>query len=136
MSGEAMQRFDLGMTYYTEARYREAATALREAIRLGSIVPDWPLAESAHLYLGISLLMAGDPAPARPHLDQAARSNLAPLAEKARWYQAQASLLVDDPLAAEEALVELTTTGLVYRDQAAAQLAELRRLLAETERSE
>ena len=118
------------MSLYTEKRFGAAAASLAEAVRLGANQPSWPDSDQARFYLGLSLLLDGKPAPAREHHAQASDSTLRPVAERARWYLAQASLLLDDPQGALVLLQDLADRGLVYRDQAADQLAELQELMA------
>jgi hypothetical protein len=126
---DASRKFAEGMALYTELQYGEAARVLSDAVHLGEGIPPWRERDQARFYLGLSLLLAGRPQPARIHLEQAAAATAPPLAERARWYLAQAALLTDDPGTALAQLELLAREGIAYKTQAAGQLLELRRVL-------
>jgi hypothetical protein len=129
-ASRAGEAFADGMQHYAAARYGEAAAVLAAALALGEEEPTWREAEQARFYLGVSLLLGGEAALARPHLAATAGAALRPLAERGRWYLAQCDLALGDGERAREELRELAEHGLAYREEAAAQLAALRRLLA------
>jgi hypothetical protein len=128
---EATLRYDQGMAQYAGGRYREAVVALTEAVHLGEVDPAWGVRDQARFYLGLSLLLQGEAALAAEHLTQATRASILPVAERARWYLAQAYLLQEDPEAALISLQALADSGVAYRDQASHQLEELQRIMAE-----
>lgn len=121
--------FDEGMTHYAAGRYDEAADRLTVAVQLGQEISTWSRQDQAAFYLGLSLLLTGQAEPAQEHLGRASQSPVAPLAEKACWYLAQAHLLLDDAHGALVPLQALADDGLIYRERAHRQLEELRRVM-------
>ena len=63
-------------------------------------------------------------------LEQVSDSSIRPLAERSRWYLAQAALLQDDPTTALGHLQALADSSLGYVRQAEAQLSDIRQTLA------
>jgi hypothetical protein len=129
--GRAGEAFAEGMGHYAAARYRKAAAALAAALALGADDQTWRDRDQARFFLGLSLLLAGDAALAEPHLEALTRVPLKPLAERGRWYLAQCDLVLGNAAGARANLQALVDSGLVYRKEAAAQLAELQDLLPE-----
>jgi hypothetical protein len=126
--GRTGEAFADGMAHYTAARYPEAAASLAAALTLGADDPTWRQREQARFFLGLSLLLAGNAALARPHLEATTRVHLRPLAERGRWYLAQCDLVLGDAAGARANLQALADSGLAYRAEAATQLAELQDL--------
>jgi len=129
--GRAGEAFADGMAHYAATRYREAAASLTAALALGGDDPTWRDRDQARFFLGLSLLLAGDAALARPHLAATTRVSPRPLAERGRWYLAQCDLVLGDAAGARVNLRALADSGLAYRAQAATQLAELQKLWPE-----
>jgi hypothetical protein len=125
----ADQTFDVAMAHYTAQRYEAAAQGLQETIAVAESAGDWGLLDQAYLYLGLSLLLAEQPAAAIAPLTAATGSVLIPVAERSRWYLAQANLLMNDPIQAQELLQELAAHSPVYGDQATDQLNRLERIV-------
>jgi len=121
----ASRRFRQGMEEYGDERWDRAIVELEAAIEEGARIDGWKDAEDAHFFLGLCLLLERRPDEALPHLQRAAGSPLLPLADRARWYEAQAHLLRNDPEPARSRLVELTGSP-VWGAQAAEQLSRLR----------
>ncbi|MFH1845912.1 MAG: zf-HC2 domain-containing protein [bacterium] len=132
---EAVLRFDEGMARYAAGDYEAAVALLATAVSLGEAMDTWAEEDQAHFYLGLSLLLVGRVEPAREQLQQASHSPLLPVAERSRWYLAQANLLLDDPYGALVPLQALADSGLTYRDRAFQQLEELRRVMADRDRA-
>ncbi|MBU0743728.1 hypothetical protein KKA85_15635 [bacterium] len=122
---DAAVLFREAMSQYTSARYGDAARLLDEALAAGDA--SWHQDAQARLYLGVSRLLDGDPAGALSPLREAAGSSQLAIAERSRWYLAQAYLLSGDAGAAREALLSLTDSP-VLGAGAAEQLAALERL--------
>ncbi len=120
-SDAATLYFD-AMTRYTDERYGEAADLLDEALAVGD--ETWHQVAQAQMYLGVSRLLDGDPEAALVPLGVSATSSQLPIAERSRWYQAQAHLLIGNAAAAREVLNGLTASP-VFGAQAAAQLEAL-----------
>jgi tetratricopeptide (TPR) repeat protein len=146
--------FERGMVLYAAGRYEEAATVLESVVEGEAPGPakrdevdradrrgmddrerrgderraeDLGLAklEQAELYLGICFLLSDDAPRAVAHLERASRSSLPVLADRARWYLAQASLVMDDPEAAVAHLQGLADRSPGYGAQARRQLDDL-----------
>lgn len=114
--------FDEGMAHYLARRYRRAAEALAGA---EAALPPGTLLDQARLYRGVSLLLDGDPGRAVASLEAAARSPVFPLADRARWYLAQAWLAQERPEAAVPLLEILGRESPVYAERALRQLESL-----------
>lgn len=125
----ADQPFDLAMAHYSAQRYRAAARGLRDAIVAAESGEDWGQMDQARLYLGLSLLLAEQPAEAIAPLTAATGSVLLPVAERSRWYLAQARLMMNEPIQAQELLRELATHSPVYGERATQQLNRLERIV-------
>jgi len=128
--------FDAGMDRYLAGDYTAAATQLAGTERridhqrtdpTATTFPPARLlqrADQAALYAGIAFLLADRGDSARVHLERAAHSRLAAVADHARWYLAQASLLGNDPQAAA-AQLRLMAGSPAYSQRAAEQLKAL-----------
>ncbi|MGD9546210.1 MAG: zf-HC2 domain-containing protein [Candidatus Krumholzibacteriia bacterium] len=113
---EPVRLFHEGMDSYIGGAYGLAADRLSHAAQVQEA---WPaeagplpagLLDQTRIYLGVSLLLDGRAGSALDPLTRASDSPLPPLAERARWYLAQACLLTDRVEAAREALVPLVTS--------------------------
>ncbi len=122
---DAALLFHEAMSHYTSTRYGDAARLLDEALAAGD--ESWHQAAQARLYLGVSRLLDGDPAAALSPLRDAAGSSQIAIAERSRWYLAQAYLLTGEADAAREALHSLSDSP-VFGDDAAKQLVALESL--------
>jgi len=125
----ADQLFDAAMAQYSEQHYEAAARGLQDAIQTAEAAGYWGLLDQALFYRGLSLLLAEQPAEAIAPLTAATRSVLLPVAERSRWYLAQARLLMNEPVQAQELLRELATHSPVYGERAAMQLNRLERIV-------
>jgi hypothetical protein len=79
----------------------------------------------------VSLILDDRPAAAVPHLEHAASSSVRPVADRARWYLAQAHLLLDAPVAARRHLELLAGTSPAYGERATRQLTTIDATLGE-----
>jgi hypothetical protein len=117
--------FARGMEAYLAADYSAAASELAQVLdRLRQVPGDGPdlpagFADQTALYRGVSLLLSDRASEAIIALEGAVDSSLRPVRERARWYLCQAYLITDQPVAAEELLVELVRSP-VYGVQAEA----------------
>jgi hypothetical protein len=115
-----------GLDAYSAGEFERAARLLQSYLARDGIGDEQG---RIHLYLGVSLLLAGQAMDARGPLAIAADSALPPLRERARWYLAQCALLRGDPVEAELHLGVLESEGLSYTEAAAGQLTALRQML-------
>lgn len=129
---EAERLFHEGMTEYVGGRYGKAALLLSRCVE-AAVRDGWEEIDQARLYLGLSLLLSGDAPDAVPHLEEASQSPIRPLAERSRWYLAQAALLQDDPATALGLLEALADGSPGYAQQAEKQLNALRQAMAAQE---
>ena len=83
--------------------------------------------EQAAFYAGLSFLLAGAADSAAVYLSHTATSPVLVIADRSRWYLAQACLLRDDPDGAIRWLEPLAADSPGYRRKAAEQLAKIRR---------
>lgn len=116
--------FDEGMLHYVAGDYARAAQPLAEALR--SAPADWGERDQAVFYLGLSRLLAGLPDAALAPLEEASRSPLPVIADRARWYLAQAHVSLGDAESALSLLRALAAGSPGYADQAAEQIEEIR----------
>lgn len=129
---QAVLLFYDGMGHYVAGRYFEAGETLAAAtLELDRRSPEAGalpvgLRDQAHLYLGVSLLLEGRPSAAAGPLTVAAASNLPPVADRGRWYLAQAYLL-DGQKDGARTNLELLKTSRGYGPQARKQLEALDR---------
>lgn len=127
--------FEDGMLSYQEQDYAQAAKMLALAITtVGPVDPvdqpsNRPL-DQAHLYLGVSLLLAQKPLAAIEPLQIAVKSPLRPVADRAAWTLAQAYLASDQPKSAQSTLAQLAQSP-VYREKAQHLLELIDRILAD-----
>ena len=119
----AAELFREGMGHYVDGRWGEAAVYLEDA--LGRADDAWPDRETAGFYLGLSLLLADEPARAVSHLKRASESEILPVADRGSWYLAQTFLKLGDGDRATEVLRSLAESSPAYADEAAEQLREL-----------
>jgi len=127
--GEAARLFTQGMQCYADHRYDEAARILAESARAAEQSGGWRGLDQVHLYLGVSLLLSGKAEAALAHLEQASRSPVLPIADRSRWYLAQACLLQNDAYGALRVLEPLAHSSPAYSAQAGRQLEKLRHLM-------
>ena len=121
-AGPADSLFAAAMTAYRDRRYGRTAALLGRAA--AAAPADWERADQAALYRGVSLLLSGHPRRARTVLAEAARSSLPPVAQRARWYLAQAALQIGDVAAARRELERLRSSP-VYGTRAGMLLERL-----------
>ena len=126
---DADRLFTAAMAHYTEGRYDEAVLGLQEAVQTASSEVGDRFLDQARLYLGMSLLLADRPEEAIAPLTTATHSLVLPLAERSRWYLAQARLLTNAPAEAHALLDGLAGQSRVYGEQATWQLNRLERML-------
>ena len=120
---QALSDWTRGMDLYRRADYAGAADPLSRA---AETLPAGSRAQrQAQLYLGVSELLAGHTDRAVDPLLGATESPLSPIADRARWYLAQAYLLQDEAPRARAELETLTSSP-VYGTRAAQLLADLR----------
>jgi anti-sigma factor RsiW len=127
---EAKRLYARGMENYAARRYEEAAALLSQATAGDLTQLSQTEREQIRFFRGLNLLLSEAPAAARPHLEEASRSTLPVIADRARWYLAQAHLLLEEP---EEALPYLETVAersRVYADRAATLRDEVKARLA------
>ena len=94
----ARRQFDAAMVKDVAGQYADAETGLSAAVTSA------PELAPAQFYLGVSRLLQGHPADARPALAAAASLGVSPWSEEAHFYLAKAALAQDD--------VETATTEL------------------------
>jgi hypothetical protein len=99
---------------YRSSRYAEAATAFGYC----------PAGAEIDFFRGVAEYLAGQPGDARRRLSAAAAVH-SPWREPARWYEANACLLLRDLEAARGLLEELATSGGHYAEPAAELLSRL-----------
>ena len=124
----AADSFAAGMRLYGDQRYPDAARSLAAAVAAGQEDPSWRDIWQARFFRGLSLLLAGQAQDAVPVLAESSASPLRPVAERSRWYLAQAYLQLDQPALAVAELEQLAAASPVYGDQAAQLLAEIARV--------
>jgi TolA-binding protein len=113
----ARRQFDDAMVNYVAGRYADAEAGLSAAVTSA------PKFAPAQFYLGVSRLLLGHPAAARPALAAAASLAVSPWSDESHFYLAKAALAQDD--------VETATTELRAAAAAGAGPAgEATRLLA------
>ena len=120
---QAISDWSQGMDLYRQADYAGAADHLSSATE--ALPADSRQQRQAQLYLGVSELLTGHTDRAVAPLLGAATSPLPPIADRARWYLAQAYLLQDEAPRARAVLEELTSSP-VYGPQAKQLLEDLR----------
>jgi hypothetical protein len=108
--------FEAAMEDYRRGAYAEASE------KLSSLLGGGEYDEKTGLYLGISLLLSEKANEAVPHLERASASANPQVRQKSFWYLAQASLIMEDPLAARNALEKVVVEGGGLSDRARAQL--------------
>jgi hypothetical protein len=123
--------FTAGMTAYVASEYGAAEEDLDRA--LAAAGPDWRSVHQARFFRGLSLLLAGRAQAALAALAAASEGSPRPLAERARWYRAQAHLQLGDGAAAAELLATLVDSP-AYGAPAREQLAALQELAASDDR--
>lgn len=116
-----------GMQQYAAGNYEGAAAALGSAYAAAGADEAWTDRDQTALFLGLSLLLDDRPTEATTALETAAISPLLPIAERGRWYLAQAHLLRGEPQAALTLLESLLNSP-VYADRAATQLQSVREI--------
>jgi hypothetical protein len=126
--GGAAALFGRGMRAYASRRYDEAVGPLTESVRSWEAGGGGIELDQARLYLGVSLLLSHRADEARVPLEQAVRSPIRRIADRARWSLVQAHLLAGDPVLAEEGLRLLADSSATYANDAGEQLNELREL--------
>jgi tetratricopeptide (TPR) repeat protein len=119
----AGESFERGMILYAGGRYREAASILEDVVEREDLEP--AKMDQARLYAGICRLLTEEAPRALPHLEEASRSSLPVVADRARWYLAQASLVMDDPETAASYLRELADLSPGYGARARSQLDDI-----------
>lgn len=127
---EGARLFQQGMQAYLQRDYAGAARTLAEAA--AALDRDPPAAgrpgdtvrRQAGLYLGVSLLLDGRAQAALEPLAAAATDPLPPVAERGRWYLAQAYLVCGQEVQARQALALLQDSP-VYGTAATRQLQAL-----------
>ena len=124
----AADSFAAGMLLYGDQRYPAAARSLAAAVSAGQGDPSWRDIWQARFFRGLSLLLAGQAQDAVPVLAESSEAPLRPVAERSRWYLAQAYLQLDQPALAVAQLEQLVAASPVYGDQAAQLLAEIDRV--------
>jgi hypothetical protein len=121
--------FRRGMKHYLEEDYAIAAGELSASYRMRERRLSSDTEDQAALYAGLSFLLAGAADSAAVYLNHALTSPLLVIADRSRWYLAQACLLQDDPDGAIRSLEPLAADSPGYQRRAAEQLAEIRRRL-------
>ncbi len=121
--------FRAGMAAYDEQRYADAAGILTDTLALAGQDSGWPHMDQARFYQGLSYLLAGDAGSAIEALEKTTNSPVRPLADRSRWYLAQALLLHETPRAALTPLQDLADNSPLYAERAAAQLRSLQEAL-------
>jgi hypothetical protein len=117
---DAARAFADAMSLYVAADWAAAGDALAEAAGALEAAGARPvLRDQAHLFAGMSHLLADDPDAAARELEIAVASPLPPVTQRAAWNLAQARLLLGDPEGALAALARLQDSP-VYRERAAA----------------
>ena len=131
MRGGAGQNLDqllaAGMDQYVTGNYRDAAALLRSVLDAAHADEDWADRYQTALFLGLCLLLDERPDEALEPLETATESELLPIAERGKWYLAQAHLLREDPQASLPLLESLLSSP-VYKVQAEAQLQSVREI--------
>lgn len=116
-----------GLQRYADGDYAGAARDLAAAWAAAGTDETWSDRSQAALYLGLSLLLDQRPDEALAPLRVAGASRLLPVAERGRWYLAQAHLLREDPRASVPLLESLLQSP-VYGDPASDQLHAVREI--------
>jgi tetratricopeptide (TPR) repeat protein len=122
-SSAASQRFRSGMELYAAGNFADAAKELAEAVAQADEL--WSDLDQAEFYLGLSLLLERRPLDALSHLEAATASPSPVIADRARWYRAQAHLLLGERTRARELLAELRDGSPGYSSKAGDQLRSL-----------
>jgi anti-sigma factor RsiW len=125
---DATGLFRRGMTEYVAHDWRTAAETLRRALAAPDAGPDWAERDRARLFLGLCLLLDGDPEGAIEPLEVATGSSLRVIADRARWFLAQAELKRRRPDAAATHLRALAAGSPGYAAVAAEQLRRVEAL--------
>ncbi len=133
--GEAATLFGGGMREYAARDYAAAVDLLARAVQTWETSGGGAELDQARLYLGASLLLRHQIDQACEPLEQAARSPVRRVADRAKWMLAQAYLAAGEPARAEETLQFLADSSAAYAREAGAQLRQLRKLRSQLERS-
>jgi tetratricopeptide (TPR) repeat protein len=118
---DALHAIGLALGPYREGRYREAAAALEAVSR------NHPDVYEARMYAGVSLLLAGQPTEAVPHLQQALLQAPADWRDDIEWPLALAYAHAGRPSDAEPILTRLCANAGPLRARACAAAARLPR---------
>ena len=110
------------MVKYVAGRYADAETGLSAAVTSA------PELAPAQFYLGVSRLLQGHPADARPALAAAASLGVSPWSEEAHFYLAKAALAQDDVETATTELTDRRAAGAGPAGEATRLLTALREL--------
>lgn len=110
-----------GLEAYEQGRYRLAAHQLDTVWKHAGGDDSWSQRHQVALYLGVSLLLSDQADAAILPLEAASAARLRPLADRGRWYLAQARLLQERPCDSAKLLESLAGSP-VYGDPAATQL--------------
>jgi hypothetical protein len=113
------------MEHYAKGDYREAAEGLARVSTADSVALPAHVRDQAMLYLGVSRLLDGHARLAIPSLDAASRSTIFPVADRARWYLAQAHLVLGEIDAATPLLQIVARESPAYAERARIQLEEI-----------
>jgi hypothetical protein len=124
---DAESLFQRGMERYAKHEYIAAVELLRRSVAESAAPLRPERLDQANLFLGVSLLLEGDAAVAIAPLESSSRSALPVLADRARWYLAQAKLLRGEVEPAARLLEQLADSP-GYAAQAGSQLERLRAL--------
>jgi len=123
---EGRRLFAQGMDAYIRAAYPEAAALLSRAIPLLRSERSRDASDQAAIHAGVSFLLAGNADSAATCLEIAHGSPLPVLADRARWYLAQAALRRADAHTALRLLDSLALGSPGYGARAAEQLRAVR----------
>jgi tetratricopeptide (TPR) repeat protein len=113
-----MRLFEEGMSSYAAGRYDSAARLLTQALASAAEDPAWEERDQARFFLGLSVLLDGNPDSARVHLEAAKGSATPVIADRSLWYLAQAHLLLNDASGALRYLDALATSSPGYAERA------------------
>lgn len=114
-----------GLQAYADGRYRLAAHQLDTVWKQAGGDARWAQRHQVALYLGLSLLLSDQTDASILPLEAASSSSLLPVAERGRWYLAQARLLQERPCDSADLLTSLSGSP-VYGELAATQLNSVR----------
>jgi len=115
----ARQQFDAAMRKYVAGQYADAEAGLT------AVVASAPELAPAQFYLGVSRLLLGYPAEARPPLTAAASLGVSPWSEESHFYLAKAALAHDDVATATTELKAAAASGAGPAGEASRLLAAL-----------